>query len=109
MAAKRRSHTPSMPVGTVTFLFTDIEGSTELWETQRDAMQTSLARHDALLRQCIEAHGGHVVKTLGDGFLAAFAIATDAARAALAAQRALHAESWSEPARIRVRIAVHTG
>jgi TolB-like protein/class 3 adenylate cyclase/Flp pilus assembly protein TadD len=109
MTAKRRSSTPSMPVGTVTFLFTDIEGSTELWETQRAAMRTSLARHDALLRQCIEAHGGHVVKTLGDGFLAAFATASGAVEAALAAQQALHAESWPEPARIRVRMAVHTG
>jgi hypothetical protein len=86
MTAKRRSHTPSMPAGTVTFLLTDIEGSSELWETQRDAMQTSLARHDALLRQSIEAHSGTVVKTLGDGFLAAFATATDAVRAALAAR-----------------------
>src|ERR1700687_3742104 len=97
------------PSGAVTFLFTDIEGSTRLWETQHDAMQTSLARHDALLRQCIEAHGGHVVKTLGDGFHAAFATTSDAVQAALAAQQALHAESWPEPAQIRVRMAVHTG
>src|ERR1700694_1266184 len=109
MTAKRRSNVPPLPVGTVTFLFTDIEGSTKLWETQHDAMQTSLARHDALLRQCIEAHGGHVVKTLGDGFHAAFATATDAVQAALAAQQALHAESWPERARIRVRMAIHTG
>ena len=109
MTAKRRSHTPPMPVGTVTFLFTDIEGSTKLWETQHDAMQASLARHDALLRQCIEAHGGTVVKTLGDGFLAAFATASGAVEAAFAAQQALHAEPWSQPAWIRVRMAVHTG
>jgi TolB-like protein/class 3 adenylate cyclase/Flp pilus assembly protein TadD len=100
---------PSMPVGTVTFLFTDIEGSTRLWETQHDAMQISLARHDVLLRQCIEAHGGTVVKTLGDGIHAAFATATDAVQAALAAQQALHAESWPEHAQLRVRMALHTG
>jgi TolB-like protein/class 3 adenylate cyclase len=99
----------SAPSGAVTFLFTDIEGSTRLWETQHDAMQTSLARHDALLRQCIAAYGGHVVKTLGDGFHAAFATASDAVQAALAAQQALHAESWPEPVQIRVRMAVHTG
>ncbi len=108
MTAKR-SGVPTLPSGTVTFLFTDIEGSTKLWETQRDAMQISLARHDALLRQCIEAHGGQVVKTLGDGVHAAFVTATDAVQAALAAQRALHAEAWPAPARIRVRMAVHTG
>ena len=99
----------STPSGAVTFLFPDIEGSTRLWETQHDAMRTSLARHDALLRQCIEAHGGHVVKTLGDGFHAAFATASDAVQAALTAQKALHAESWPERAQIRVRMAVHTG
>lgn len=60
-----------LPTGTVTFLFTDIEGSTKLWETQRPAMQTALARHDALLRQAIERHHGHVVKTTGDGACAA--------------------------------------
>ena len=109
MVAKHRSGSRALPSGTVTFLFTDIEGSTRLWETQHDAMQTSLARHDALLRQCIEAHGGTVVKTLGDGIHAAFATATDAVQAALAAQLALHAEPWPEPARIRVRMAVHTG
>src|SRR2546426_4340450 len=109
MVAKHRSSSRALPSGTVTFLFTDIEGSTRLWETQHEAMQTSLARHDALLRQCIEAHSGTVVKTLGDGIHAAFATATDAVQAALAAQLALHAEPWPEPARIRVRMAVHTG
>jgi len=97
-----------LPVGTVTFLFTDIVGSTTLWETQRDAMHVSLARHDALLRRCIEQHGGHVVKTTGDGFHAAFLNAPDAIEAAIAAQKALQAERWPQAA-IRVRMALHTG
>src|ERR1700693_1717587 len=100
--------TPPLPVGTVTFLFTDIVGSTTLWEAQRDAMRISLARHDALLRRCIEQHGGYVVKTTGDGFHAAFASASDAVEAAIAGKRALHAEPWAEAA-IRVRMALHSG
>src|SRR5438270_4291439 len=78
-----------LPAGTVTFLFTDIEGSTQLWEQYPEAMRQALARHDALLRHAIEAHGGHVFKTVGDQFCAAFATASDALAAALAAQRDL--------------------
>ena len=100
---------PPPPSGTVTFLFTDIEGSTRLWATQHDAMQASLARHDALVRQSIEASGGYVFKTAGDAFCAAFATAPSAIEAALAAQRALRAERWPERAVIRVRMALHTG
>ena len=62
-----------LPSGTVTFLFTDIEGSTTRWEHQPEAMRVALARHDALLRAAIDEHGGHVVKTMGDAFHAAFA------------------------------------
>jgi len=109
MSSKPRSNPPALPSGTVTFLFTDVEGSTRLWATQHDAMRTSLARHDALLRQCIEAHGGHVFKTGGDAFCAAFATATGAVEAALDAQRALRAERWPEQAAIRSRMALHTG
>ena len=61
-----------LPSGTVTFLFTDIAGSTRLWQDHPDAMQAVLARHDRLVRDAIEAHGGYVVKTTGDGFHAAF-------------------------------------
>jgi len=75
MTSKVRSNAPTLPSGTVTFLFTDIEGSTRLWETQREAMTAALARHDALLRQCIEERGGHIFKTAGDAFCAAFATA----------------------------------
>src|SRR6187402_2924814 len=95
-----------LPSGTVTFLFTDIEGSTALWEGQPEAMRVALARHDALIRAAIREHGGHVVKTTGDGFHAAFSRATDAGMAALEAQRRLQAESWGEVGPLRVRIAL---
>lgn len=97
------------PVGTVTFLFTDVEGSTRLWEDQRAAMGTALARHDTLVRDSITHHRGFVVKTTGDGFHAAFASAADAVAAALSAQHALHAEAWTGAVRLRVRMALHTG
>ena len=98
-----------LPSGTVTFLFTDLEGSTRLWEEHPDAMQDALARHDELLRDAIEANGGHVVKFTGDGFHAAFATAHEALRAAVAAQRALTAAEWGTTGPLRVRIGVHTG
>jgi predicted ATPase/class 3 adenylate cyclase len=86
---------PDLPTGTVTFLFTDIEGSTRLWEQHPEAMHAALARHNQLLHQTIEAHGGHVFKTVGDQFCAAFAAAPDALAAALAAQQALqNFEFW---------------
>jgi TolB-like protein/class 3 adenylate cyclase/Tfp pilus assembly protein PilF len=97
-----------LPTGTVTFLFTDIEGSTRLWESQQAAMEVALPRHDALVRQCIAHHGGHVFKTGGDAFCAAFHTAPDALAAALEAQRAIHAERWPEAAKLRVRMALHT-
>ena len=98
-----------LPSGTVTFLFTDIEGSTTRWEHQRAAMQAALARHDAILRTAIEVHGGHVFKTVGDAFCAVFTAAPDALEAALAAQRALASEAWDEVGPLRVRVALHTG
>ena len=98
-----------MPSGTVTFLFTDIEGSTARWEHQPEAMRAALARHDALLRAAILEHGGHVVKTMGDAFHAAFSRAPDAVAAAVDAQRRLQAEPWGEIGRLRVRMALHTG
>ena len=78
-----------LPSGTVTFLFTDLEGSTRLWEEHPDAMRLVLARHDAILRDAVAVHDGYVVKTTGDGFHAAFATAADALGAALDAQGAL--------------------
>ena len=95
--------------GTLTFLFTDIEGSTHLWETHPEAMRLAVARHDALLRQSISARSGYVFKTGGDAFCAAFTVASEAIAAALSAQQALHAERWPEGLTMRVRMALHTG
>ena len=98
-----------LPTGTVTLLFTDIEGSTRLWEAHAGAMRTALARHDALLRQCIDDHDGYVFKTGGDAFCATFHTAPEALAAALDAQRALQRESWPEGMQLRVRMALHSG
>jgi predicted ATPase/class 3 adenylate cyclase/DNA-binding winged helix-turn-helix (wHTH) protein len=98
-----------LPTGTVTFLFTDLEGSTRLWQEHPDAMGEALARHDMILRDAVESHRGHVVKTTGDGVHAAFPDASDAIDAAVAAQRALGAEAWGNTGALRVRIGVHTG
>src|SRR3712207_3835257 len=92
----RRRSMPDLPTGTVTFLFTDIEGSTTRWEQHREAMQAALARHDTILREAIEGHSGVVFKTVGDAFYAAFDTAPDTLQAALAAQRALHREDWGD-------------
>lgn len=96
------------PSGTVTFLFTDIEGSTKLWEAHRELMQAALARHDALMRQAIETNDGYVFKTVGDAFCAAFHTAPDALNAAISAQFALSTENW-DATPIRVRMALHSG
>jgi predicted ATPase/class 3 adenylate cyclase len=93
----------------VTFLFTDIEGSTRLWQQNPDAMGAALARHDALLREAIEQNEGRVFKMMGDAFCSAFPTAGNALAAARAAQFALAQEPWPEPARIKVRMALHTG
>nr|MBA2276536.1 hypothetical protein [Chloroflexia bacterium] len=99
-----------LPSGTVTFLFTDIEGSTKRWERHPQAMAAAVARHDTLMREAIHAHHGHVFKTVGDAFCAAFPTAEDAAAAALAAQQALAAEPWDAAVgSIRVRMGLHTG
>src|SRR5579864_5696067 len=100
---------PDLPSGTITFLFTDIEGSTRLWEGFPEAMRLALSRHDALLRAAIDHHEGHVFKTMGDAFCAAFHTAPDALNAALAAQQALNVENWPEPVAIKARMALHTG
>lgn len=101
----------SMPVGTVTFLLTDIEGSTRLWEADPAAMDVALSRHDRILREAIESHSGTVVTSRGEGdsFFAVFASAISALVAAGAAQRRLGAERWPAGTTIRVRMALHTG
>ena len=99
-----------LPTGTVTFLFTDIEGSTKLWEKSPTGMQVALTRHDAIMWEAIEGHGGFVFKTVGDAFCAAFPTAVGALQAALAAQRTLLSEDWGEEIDIlRARMALHTG
>ena len=97
------------PAGTVTFLFSDIEGSTNLWQQHPDTMDGALKRHHALLNSAISAHGGYVFQIIGDAFCAAFSTANDGLDAALQAQRLLTAEQWGEIEAIRVRMALHTG
>ncbi len=98
-----------LPSGTLTFAFTDIEGSTQRWDRDRDAMQAAVRRHDSLMRAAIGAHGGYVFKTIGDAFCAAFARPEDAVAAMLDVQRALAAEDFSAVDGVRVRAAIHTG
>jgi len=98
----------NFPSGSVTFLFTDIEGSTKLAQEHPDAMPPLFARHNEILRQAIEGNSGYVFQIVGDSFCASFHSAIDALNAALDAQRALHNEAWS-PAPIKVRMGIHTG
>ncbi len=98
-----------LPRGTVTFLATDLEGSTRSWETQPEAMARALSQHDALVRSAIEGHGGAVFKHTGDGVLAAFGAAVPALRAALAVWRALTDAVWEGIDPLRARMALHTG
>jgi predicted ATPase/class 3 adenylate cyclase/transcriptional regulator with XRE-family HTH domain len=98
------------PSGTVTFLFTDIEGSTKRWEAHPQAMSAALSRHDAILRSAIDQAGGFIFKTVGDAFYAAFYSPFEALAAALAAQQALFAQDWGQDiGELRVRMAVHVG
>ena len=99
----------SLPSGTVTFAFTDIEGSTQRWDRNRTAMQNAVRRHDAILRAAIAEHGGYVFKTVGDAFCATFARPENAVAAMLDAQRALAAEDFSALDGLRIRAAIHTG
>ena len=98
----------NLPSGTVTFLFTDIEGSTKLSQQHPDAMPVLLARHNQILHQAIEGYNGFVFQVVGDSFAAAFHSASDALNAAVDAQRRLYNEAWT-PVPIRVRMGIHTG
>jgi predicted ATPase/class 3 adenylate cyclase len=93
----------------VTFLFTDIEGSTRLWEQAPEPMRAALVRHDELIRSAVVSAGGTVFATGGDGVAAAFGRASDGVNAAVAAQRALQAVDWPEGVTLRVRMGLHTG
>jgi predicted ATPase/class 3 adenylate cyclase len=99
----------STPSGTVTFLFTDIEGSTRLWQADETAMRAALSRHDELLRKTVAEHEGMVFSSTGDGMAAVFQSASLAMGAALTSQRLLDAEGWPTAAPISVRMGLHTG
>ena len=100
----------TLPTGTVAFLFTDVEGSTRLWERDRAAMAVAVERHLALLRRAVEAHGGTLFKVVGDGTQSAFRTVPEALAAGVEAQLALRAEPWPAPlATLPVRAAVHCG
>src|SRR5512133_1155311 len=96
----------NLPSGTVTFLFTDIEGSTKLWENHPDEMRTALAQHDLILRDAITFNHGHTIKSTGDGIHAVFENVLAAANAAIQAQKAL---SQIPEVPLRVRMGLHTG
>ena len=105
------SHSQSLPSGVVTFLLTDIEGSTRLWEREPDAMREALERHDAIVNEEVPRLRGHVVKSKGEGdsVFSVFACETDAVSAAITLQRVFNNERWVTSTPIRVRMAVHTG
>jgi predicted ATPase/class 3 adenylate cyclase len=94
---------------TVTFLFTDIEGSTRLWQQDEQAMRAAMARHDEVLHAAVADHGGDVFSTMGDGLAAAFGSPSAAVAAAVMAQRELALEQWPTALPIRVRMGLHTG
>ena len=97
------------PTGTVTFLFTDVAGSTRRWEESQGAMREAMTRHDTIVRSSVETRGGTVFTTAGDSFCAAFSAPTDALDAAVAAQQSIESESWGAVAPFRVRMALHSG
>ena len=100
---------PELPTGTVTFLFSDVEGSTELLRRLRDGYAEVMADHERLLRSAFQDCGGHEINTQGDSFFIAFRKPKDAVAAAVRAQRALARHPWPEGTVMRVRIGIHTG
>lgn len=102
---------PDLPTGTLTFLFTDIENSTLLWEQDPDLMQSAMVRHDELVDACVQQNKGMLVRPRGEGDsrFAVFKLASDAALAAIAIQRAIYKEPWPVVSPLRVRIGLHTG
>jgi predicted ATPase/class 3 adenylate cyclase len=103
------SRAAAIPTGIVTLLFTDVEGSTRLWETEPEQMALALRRHDELLHTAIGEAAGYVFKTVGDAFHASFATPQAALDAVLAAQRSLGEQAWPTSRPLRVRMGLHTG
>src|SRR5262245_50416884 len=99
----------NLPRGTVAFLFTDVEGSTRLWERDPAVMRQALDRHHAILDAAVTAHDGILFKTIGDAVQAAFPDVHSAVTAAVDAQRSLYAESWAGTGPVRARMAIHVG
>jgi class 3 adenylate cyclase/biopolymer transport protein ExbB/TolQ len=101
----------NLPTGTVTFLFTDIEGSTKLWEQHPEAMKAALAKHDSILKETVESNHGYLIKTTGDGVHAVFTTALDAINAAVASQRNLQTSEFFKNSEVllRARMGLHTG
>jgi ATP/maltotriose-dependent transcriptional regulator MalT/class 3 adenylate cyclase len=100
---------PSASSGIFTFLFTDLESSTQLWQQHPETMKYALARHDALLRSAVESSNGQVVKTTGDGLMAVFTSGLEGVSASLKAQQSLLDEPWGETGPLKVRMGLHVG
>jgi class 3 adenylate cyclase len=98
-----------LPSGTITFLFTDLEGSSALWEQFPVLMKDALSRHDTVMRETFARHRGFTFKHTGDGFCVAFHTAHEAVAAAIEAQRALLGEGWNEAGPLKARMGLHTG
>ena len=109
LLAQEPTESPTLSTGIVTFLFTDIEDSTKLWENAPVQMKVALQRHHVILQEAITSNGGNVFQIIGDAFCAAFPTAASAVSAAATAQRGLHQEPWDLPFPIRARMGIHTG
>jgi class 3 adenylate cyclase len=96
------------PTGVVTFLFTDLENSTHLWEEYPSEMKSALAQHDEILALNVKAGNGKIVKTTGDGFHAVFHSPGDAIQAVVSAQKTILSEDWGRTGPLRVRMALHS-
>ncbi len=100
---------PELPTGAVTFLFTDIEGSTRLLKQLRERYAEVLAEHERILRDAFAAHGGYEVDTQGDSFFIAFSSAREGVLAAVEGQVALLSHAWPDGVEVKVRMGLHTG
>ena len=102
-------HMQNLPSGSVTILFTDIEGSTKLWDRHQELFRGALEIHNRLMREAIKSHCGCEIKTIGDSFMVAFSDPLQAANCALEMQRSIEGEFFSDIGKMRVRIGMHTG